>query len=383
MYIVLFLTCIDFWENTNTGGKMISKRNYNMLTQIYGYNNVYYLGVGNSVGIHKEKNKYTIPFNKKIIQRYYNYCFNRWNYGKREERELIQYVNELDPDIIFFDGTWMGILLSKFQNKSLKAVLTFYHNIESNVYYKGISNSGKFKPWRAIKYWCVKQNEKFLTKSSDFRICMNQRDNKVLNSFFQKQADYFLPTTIIDCYKFSKLFYSEENNRMLLFVGIYFTPTIKGLDWFLKHVLPYLECKLIIVGRGMEQYSSPNITEKVEIVGEVENLSPYYEMADAVVAPIFIGDGMKTKTAEAMMYGKVIFATDEALEGYHVESVQKIYRCNTPNEYIEKITDYFNMNNRLKYNDDVRKYFLENYEYNVKLADFKEWINNNNLLGRV
>ena len=93
-------------------------------------------------------------------------------------------------------------------------------------------------------------------------------------------------------------------------------PTINGLDWFLKYVLPYIDCKLMVIGREMKKYSSPDITEKVEIIGEVEDLSVYYEMADAIICPIFIGDGMKTKTAEAMMYGKTIFATDEALEGY-------------------------------------------------------------------
>lgn len=379
---VLFLTTIDFWESTSTGGKMISKRNYDMLTKSYGSDSVYYLGVGCSMGIYKDKNRYSVPFKKKNIPMYYNYLFNRYNYGKKEEERIIQYVNKLDPDIIFFDGTWIGGLLLKFQNKSLKATLVYYHNVESNVYYKHIFNSGKIKPQRYIRYKCVKYNEKIVTENADFRICMNERDNKVLDAFFRKQADYFMPTTISDVYK-NKFSGESGDERIILLVGTYFVPTINGLDWFLEKVLPYIDCKLVVVGRGMKKYSSPNITEKIEIIGEVEDLSIYYEKADAVICPIFIGDGMKTKTAEAMMYGKTIFATDEALEGYEVEHIKEIHRCNLPSEFIESITDYFNNENRNRYNEAVRSCFLEKYEFNAKFQGFQEWLKENAFLGRV
>ena len=40
------------------------------------------------------------------------------------------------------------------------------------------------------------------------------------------------------------------------------------------------------------------------VVGEVESLAQWYHDAYFVVAPIFDGSGMKTKVAEALMYGK-------------------------------------------------------------------------------
>lgn len=92
-----------------------------------------------------------------------------------------------------------------------------------------------------------------------------------------------------------------------------------------------------------------------------------------MVIPIFYGDGMKIKTAEAMMYGKIILASDEALEGYQVENIDGIYRCNTKENYINCIRKLEKENNeRLKKN--VRQLFLNNYSFDSMLEKYKQYI---------
>lgn len=97
--------------------------------------------------------------------------------------------------------------------------------------------------------------------------------------------------------------------------------------------------------------------ERVTIRGRVESLDEFYNKADVVVGPIFKGEGMKTKTCEALMYGKIYLGTDEALEGY--EDLNE-YRCNTADEFvhmIELLTD----KNLPKYNENLRNIYLEKY----------------------
>lgn len=38
-----------------------------------------------------------------------------------------------------------------------------------------------------------------------------------------------------------------------------------------------------------------------------------------MISPIWAGGGMKTKTAEALMYGKTIIGTTETFEGYEMD----------------------------------------------------------------
>lgn len=97
----------------------------------------------------------------------------------------------------------------------------------------------------------------------------------------------------------------------LLFVGSYFYANVNGLSWFIERILPQVNAKLIVVGANMDKLSFKN-NEKLEIHGFVDDLGEYYRNCDVVIAPIFEGSGMKTKTTEALMWGKYIIGTNES-----------------------------------------------------------------------
>ena len=85
-----------------------------------------------------------------------------------------------------------------------------------------------------------------------------------------------------------------------------------------------------------------------------------------MVIPVFYGAGQKVKTAEAMMYGKTIIATSEALEGYAVDDVEGIFRCDTVDAFVRTIR-MVSSQHRSKYRKEVRKRFLEEYSYKAVL----------------
>ena len=121
----------------------------------------------------------------------------------------------------------------------------------------------------------------------------------------------------------------------------------------------------------MEKMASTWERENVQVVGTVQDVSRYYSIANAVVLPIFYGDGMKVKTAEALMHGKIIFAAKEALEGYEIENQPDIVECNTIEEYINAIS--IRLSDNKKFSESNRKLFLDKYEnksYEKKLGIF-------------
>lgn len=85
--------------------------------------------------------------------------------------------------------------------------------------------------------------------------------------------------------------------------------------------MPKLNNNIIIniVGRGTEILKKELTDCRIRIYGSVDSLAPYYMGADVIIAPLFDGGGMKTKTVEALSYGKSIVATDEGLEGFWQE----------------------------------------------------------------
>ena len=102
----------------------------------------------------------------------------------------------------------------------------------------------------------------------------------------------------------------------------------------------------------------------MNVIGSVDSTDEYYYSHAAVIMPIRYGAGMKVKTAEAMMFGRYIFASDEALEGYEVEGIDGIKRCNTAEEYIKEINYFFNSPLIPKYSTETRQLFLSKYETN-------------------
>lgn len=376
---VLFLTTLDFWNLTDNGSKVISKRNYEMLKNIYGENNLYYCGIEDEMEKYDDNNRISFPVSKNLFSRYFNYAFNRYRYSKKTERKILKYIEGLKPQIIFCDGSLLGGILKKIPKEQAVISIVFFHNIETNVALTAITRNDKLKPYRVIRYKCNKYNEGFIAKNSDYCICMNTRDSALLKKYHNKEADFYLPTTIVDKYETAKCKNISIQPNTLLFVGSYFSANCHGLNWFITKVLPFIECRLIIVGSGMEKYVPPVINEKVDVLGGVEDLDRYYMSAAAVICPIFLGDGMKTKTAEAMMYGKAIFATDEALEGYEVNNIKNIYRCNHVDQFIHSIKAYFMEAGMIAYHEDVRQCFLKKYEFNSKYCEFREWIRENNL----
>ena len=170
----------------------------------------------------------------------------------------------------------------------------------------------------------------------------------------------------------------ENKEFKLLFVGVgTFLPNIQGIEFFIKNVIPYINVKLEIVGKNTELNKEKweRLNSKVEVKGTVDSLDNYYNEANAVIAPIFIGGGMKVKTAEALSYGKTIFGTTEAFEGYEVDYSKVGGLCNTVEEFIEVINNYIEWwknNDKPTFNKYSYQIFKEKYSYEASLKSFKE-----------
>lgn len=103
-------------------------------------------------------------------------------------------------------------------------------------------------------------------------------------------------------------------------------------------MVPRIRIKICIVGKGFEKLRHELGREgKVEVVGAVDSLAEWYRNAHFVVAPIFDGSGMKTKVAEALMYGKKVVGTLEAFSGYEDVADKAGWVCESVDEFVAAI----------------------------------------------
>ena len=186
----------------------------------------------------------------------------------------------------------------------------------------------------------VLNRKKLAKKNSDVNIVFNERDAKVYERFYGKRPEAILPLpapipTIPD--GVINAITAKDEKKHLLFVGKKYYPNLVGFKWFVDNVLPSLtdNIQVDVVGRGLEELKKEYSDPRINVIGGVESLDPYYENADIVIAPLFDGGGMKSKTVEALSFGKIFVGTEESLFGFWEEMDSNIrgktcYQCNTP-----------------------------------------------------
>ncbi|MBC2856172.1 glycosyltransferase family 4 protein [Cetobacterium sp. 2A] len=354
-------------EATNKNGAyIVSNRNYKMLQNV------------------SEIKVFNVEMKSKI-QRILNIIFLKRCEGISlvDENKIEKIIKDEKINIVFLDTSSYGYLCEKLKKKSGIKIVVFCHDINYFLYksiLNGVKNNilEKFKLKKILKNSEI--NEKKSFEKADVIITLNKRDSKLLNQKYKIESTIEIPVSFPNKNLDGKLDLFKSNIKNLLFVGVAdFFPNMEGLNFFIREVLPHIDANLYIVGKNMEKYREifENISKKVKVIGTVEKLEDYYCSADAIIAPIFSGGGMKVKTAEALMYGKTVFGTTEAFEGYELDYDKAGGLCNTAEEFIEKINNYIEKDNiKQKLNQYSRDIFLEKYSYNSSEEKFKEIIEN-------
>lgn len=331
---ILFVTFNGINDSSFGGGKC-SQRNYNLLNN-YGEVTLFH--------IVKRSNFYSLMsilegfFPPSSIKDYY---------------KIKQMINSNEYDLVFFDGSNFGKFSLLCKKTNVKTIV-FYHNCEYdyiNVRFDHFSL--KKLAYKFLSYF----NEKRTTKLCDIRVALSERDRKRILDIYGILPEYILPLSLMDTYKFRQ---KNTNESFCLLFGASNTANNNGYKWFIENVSPYINCKTVIAGKGYDQFVNWS-NEKVQVIGFVEDIAQLYANAECVAIPLFSGGGMKIKTLEGLMYGKTIFGTDEAFEGFDIKINTISVRCNNKNDFISNINNF--LIHPEPFNNNARKLYLEKYNY--------------------
>ena len=347
-------------KNIFEGGEQCSQRNYNVLSRFVGEGNVttYY--------VHDEgRKKSVLDYAKGVFYFLFNYYFGL---TPKRVKEIVGLARAYD--VVFIDRSVFGIIAKKLKQANYRGkVISFFHNVEVPYFEAKLGN----KLGKGILLRCVDHNDRYACQYSDKTIALNSRDDEELFHRYGKRADVLIPIAFQD--KYQKDSYSRAmtaQQPLCLFLGAYFPPNNEGVVWFVKNVLPHVNIRMKVVGKGMARLKAEEPTLKdIEVISDAPDLLPYFEEADIMILPIFKGSGMKVKTCESLMYGKNIIATDEAFVGYDVDYDKVGGKCNTAEEFIARIKE-FEKNPRPRFNAYSRQMFLEKYSEEGVVEKFRK-----------
>ena len=295
-------------------------------------------------------------------------------------------IREKNISVVYVESSVFGKFIEdiKIEFPNVK-IIAFFHDIEIRKMKEDNEFDLSFGRKMALPIYF--KNERKTVRYADAVIVLNERDKRIFIEEYDKCPDAIVPICVpIPVESNIKKHYPGEKIK-LLFVGVKYGPNINGLRWFIREVLPYINCpyEFTIVGRKMEEFKQEfeGLSPNVRVIGTVDDLAEYYNEADIVVGPIADGGGMKVKTAEALSFGKVFIGRTESLEGYWdgmSETIKnkKVFKTDSAKTFAAIIESFYSL--EYDTNDaDVKKWAKKNYSYEANYKAFQflfSWLEN-------
>ena len=365
--MILYITKL---EKGNIGADM----HYKALCDIFGRENIFFINLSPTEKECRLQNYISYGKYKSVLDRVHRWMQGNMMFISNDIiSEICEVINSNSIKTVFIEDSVFGNLVKKIKNRCKECkVLSFYHDVKADLYKQWMDNERTLKS--KIEYTIGIRQEYVNQKYADINIVFNERDAKTYQVYYGKRPEAILPLPApvpSISHDIMNSITEKDDKKHILFVGKKYYPNLVGFKWFVDNVLPSLTANIQVdvVGRGLEELRSEYSDPRINVIGGVESLNPYYENADIVIAPLFDGGGMKSKTVEALSFGKIFVGTEESLFGFWEEMDSDIrgktcYQCNTPEEWIQTINNLTN-DDIHKFNEDVFELFKAKFSYDV------------------
>ncbi len=170
--------------------------------------------------------------------------------------------------------------------------------------------------WRKLRRYESRLSHRF-----DGAFAVSREDGAILQRLNRALPVAVIPNGV-DTDFFAPSAPRPESPPYVLFTGtLDYRANIDAVVWFAREALPLAQVthpslRFVIVGRNpvaavRELAALPG----VEVIGEVEDVRPWFAGAAAYVVPMRIGGGVRLKVLEALAAGRAVVATSMGLEG--------------------------------------------------------------------
>ena len=261
-------------------------------------------------------------------------------------------------DFVFLDHSLLGMFGKKLKQRFPDCkVVTTYRNCEVDYIDVRFEKSQGFR--KAIFKNRARKAEAAGTKYADVRVVLTERDRNRIEELYGVRPEIIIPQSMDDLFKLEDVLPEIEHKKKVLLFGPAGSANLEAFSWFVENISPHINATTVIAGKGMDDQKDRFARKYTNVIGYVDDIGKMYAEMDCVAIPLKKGGGMKFKTAEAMMFGKYIFGTREAFEGYDIDMSAFSEEYEEPEGYIQAINRFLENNRR--FYQASRECFLDNY----------------------
>nr|WP_304654796.1 glycosyltransferase [Sporolactobacillus sp. STSJ-5] len=287
------------------------------------------------------------------------------------------------PDVIILVWTPTALLVNEVKRFYPNAkYVAFEHDVFfQNLKRKCLVESDPLKKkMKHKKYSNELHTELNALKSVDQVITLNYKDKELLvaKGINNQNIDVVAPYFHFMKDKFPTI-RSTEND--IVFYGAMSRPeNYESCIWFIENVFNKLVKKdpllrFVIVGSHPNDSLLRYKSEKVIITGFVDHPEKYLLNSLCMVAPLFVGAGIKIKILEAMSAGIVVLTNKIGIEGIPASDGVHYLHCETDSEYIQAIVQLKKKKSiHQDIGDSAKKLIAENYNVEESYKHYSELI---------
>lgn len=271
------------------------------------------------------------------------------------------------PDYILFD--WIQ---SSFFIKNIKKVFPNSKIIcvEQDVVYlnflrrKQIAKGTIEKVYNFIRFEIVKKNEIKTLAAADEVLVLNQKDKNLLI----KDAPNLSSIRVVSPYyhSFINTKYIGLNKNIVFYGAMNRMENYEAAIWFIENVF----CKLnfsfnfIIIGNAPPEKLLKYKSNRVQILGFVDDVSPYFSESLCMVVPLIVGAGIKIKVLEGLSAGIPVLTNDIGIEGIMAQNGIEYLYCSSPQDYIDGIHKLASDKNfAADISNNAKRFMLKNFNF--------------------
>jgi glycosyltransferase involved in cell wall biosynthesis len=215
-------------------------------------------------------------------------------------------------------------------------------------------------------------------------VCMTEEDLESLKRFVPARKLRAIPIGV-DCKYFrpGEAVNPAPRPPRILFVGNYrHTPNQEAVYCFAESILPGIQSVLPetvfdVVGGNIHLMDSQRLRRsgRVNLIGQVEDVRPYYQQADVFVAPLYSGNGMRVKVLEACAMGKAIVASTLAVQGFHRMRPGSFRVADSPGQFVTATLKLLqDAHSRQEVGAQARQMIEEQYDWDVIEGKFLDLV---------
>lgn len=257
-------------------------------------------------------------------------------YDIKVERDLEDFIQRFNPEIILLDNPFMMNYLSVIREHSSAKIIYRAHNVEFDLWQKRAEGENFFKKFILTRLAEeLKQKEVELINSVDEVWTISSIDQSFLSQLTSKpivQVAYGHEKQV------SKS--TPVNFHKVGFIGaLDWEPNVEAIEWFIDKVWPLVlekspKMELHIAGRnGSTDYS--NTEQNIVYHGEVESSTEFMLEHPLQVAPLMAGSGIRIKILEAMSLGLPVVTSTLGAQG--IEDTSSLRLADSAEDFAQQI----------------------------------------------